>query len=105
MPLERSILTGIARLVQQGLVLLKDGDRIKKVIWLRFCGAILTVDPAGSTPATPATVFNRMVPFQLGVYTDGSEMDLGAAAADQCDAASLGFNIYYEQMTCWRLKW
>jgi len=66
----------------------------------RFCGVLLSVGPAGSTPTTPATVYNRMVPFQLGFHTDATEVALAPANDVGADEASKGFNIYYEQMAC-----
>ena len=61
---------------------------------------LLSVGPAGSTPTTPATVYNRMVPFQLGFHTDATEVALAPANDVDADEASKGFNIYYEQMAC-----
>ena len=66
----------------------------------RFCGMLLSISPADSNPGAAATVFSRMVPFQLGVHFDATEQQLAPAADTGCDAASLGFNIYYEQMAC-----
>ena len=69
----------------------------------RFCGATLTVGAADANTNVAATVYSRMVPFQLGVHFDGGEQKLAPAAMLGCDEASVGFNIYYEQFTCWCL--
>ena len=61
---------------------------------------LLSIGTQESTPTAAATVYNRMVPFQLGVHTDATEQALAPAADVGCDEASKGFNIYYEQMAC-----
>lgn len=62
----------------------------------RFCGVVFGFDPA---TATAATVLSRMIPFQLGVHTDGGELDTATAPASY-DLESKGFAITYTQVTC-----
>ena len=68
----------------------------------RFCGMTLTIDAAATSPrpAAEATIFNRMVPFQLGVHFDATEQTKAATDDVGCDKGSAGFNIYYHQMAC-----
>ena len=59
----------------------------------RFCGALL----AGVTAnAAATTIFTQRRPFQLGVHTDGSEVDTAAGVLE----GDSGFYIYYNQVAC-----
>ena len=62
----------------------------------RFCGVVLGFD---TSSATAATVLSRMIPFQLGVHTDGTELDTATAPASY-DLESKGFAITYTQTSC-----
>jgi len=59
----------------------------------RFCGSLL-LNAAGTT-TTLNTVYTNKMPFQVGVYTDGTEVD----ATDGTEW-SKGFCIYYKQTEC-----
>jgi len=60
----------------------------------RFCGTLLSGTTA-SAAATP--VFTQRMPFEVGVFTDGAEIDTNAAAPAE---ASGGFNVFYTQVAC-----
>jgi len=59
----------------------------------RFCGALLA-DADNAAAAT--TIFTQRMPYQLGVFTDGSEVGSAVGTNEQ----SGGFYIYYNQVAC-----
>jgi hypothetical protein len=59
----------------------------------RFCGTFLAATNGANAAST---IFTQRMPFQLGVYTDGAEVDAAAAPTE----ASAGFYIYYNQVAC-----
>jgi len=64
----------------------------------RFCGGTLAL----SSSTTPATVYSNKLPFQVGVVTDGTELDSAPPPAPTAQGYewSLGFSIYYSQADC-----
>jgi len=61
----------------------------------RFCGGALSSIAGPITgPAVP-TVYTNKMPFQIGVVTDGTELD-----ATDANEWSKGFYIYYSQTAC-----
>lgn len=61
----------------------------------RFCGGLL-VNTAGTTAGT---VYTNKFPFQVGVNTDGTELDTTAPPAIGYERSG-GFTIYYSQVDC-----
>ena len=62
----------------------------------RFCGALLA---SADNSAAASTVFTQRMPYQLGVFTDGSEIT-PAGTAVGTNELSGGFYIYYNQVAC-----
>lgn len=60
----------------------------------RFCGGLLVVINADST--AQVTVKTNKMPFQIGVVTDGTELDSASATYEW----SKGFQLYYSQSSC-----
>ena len=60
----------------------------------RFCGSLLLSSP-GSTDTSLNTIYTNKMPFQLGFYTDATEVD-----ATSGTEWSKGFCIYYKQTAC-----
>lgn len=82
----------------------------------RFCGRFLNAATAGAQ--ADVTICSRIVPFQLGVHTDGIEAASanGAAKADQNELAdgaagtlagplgTIGFKLFFQQVACAQFK-
>ena len=63
------------------------------IIFDRFSGTFLAATKGVNAAST---IFTQRMPFELGVYTDGAEVDVSAAPSE----ASGGFSIYYNQVAC-----
>jgi len=59
----------------------------------RFCGSLFSVTDASTTGST---IFTNKTPFQIGVYTDGAEVNPSGPVSE----SSVGFYIYYKQTAC-----
>ena len=59
----------------------------------RFCGSLFSTTNAATAGAT---LFTNKQPFQVGVYTDGSELNPSGPVSE----SSVGFYIYYKQTAC-----
>ena len=66
----------------------------------RFCGEILGIGAAGAFPNAASTIITRMIPYQVGVYTDGFEQEKEDGANTFIAEPSKGFNLYYSQTAC-----
>ena len=59
----------------------------------RFCGSLFSTSNAATSGAT---LYTNKQPFQVGVYTDGSELNTPSTTSE----SSVGFYIYYKQTQC-----
>jgi len=78
----------------------------------RFCGGLLTSGNVCTSMCTSAsastspggttlkTVYSNKMPFQLQVFTDGTELDVDDPSAAAGVEWSEGFRIYYSQESC-----
>ena len=60
----------------------------------RFCGTLMSVTNAGTSAIT---IYTNRMPFQVGVITDGSELNDPAPGTSE---STKGFNLYYSQTAC-----
>ena len=79
-----------------GLSLLEVADVIANNFTANFDGFCGTFLVATNRAAAASTIFKQRMPFELGIYTDGEEVDAAAAPTE----ASVGFYIYYNQVAC-----
>ena len=59
----------------------------------RFCGSLFSTTNGDTSGAT---IYTNKQPFQVGLVTDGSELNTPSSTSE----SSVGFYIYYKQTGC-----